>query len=467
MLAVICPAFYMYLYIPMKNQKELDTIKKNEQDKLNFTTAKIQYNDVVNLGVYQSFQDAVINSDEFVNYCLKDKIKLKTIPLEGESLFDTLDNDSLQMAILPIDKYVSKFSKINNPKFTIVGVLSDNSGLYKLVHLNPDIKSFHDEFTIVLDKNSQFFSSCINFYFGVDKTIRIVNSHKEVYDLFLKSNPTDKLVFLLHEPYVSLVNKREDVKSLIDFNSIKNIFLDVFIVSRDFLYQKPEMVSGVLTSYFKTNRDYFVNKKPLIIFNNMPLDKVKFKHKNTIDNISHFGLSSVDSNNIHISLILNNILKINGLHEIDPDDNKMGKFYSDIILKKLQNVESLSTESITENVAVKITDEQWEELVSFGNFNTSSIRFGRGTNKILDSSLLSLDEVVEKVKNLPNYYLFIKGDSLLGGDQVANNELATTRANIVRDYLITKGIPEFRLKVTSMKPTGKSEVVFEFASLPY
>ena len=75
----------------------------------------------------------------------------------------------------------------------------------------------------------------------------------------------------------------------------------------------------------------------------------------------------------------------------------------------------------------------------------SNLEFETGTSKIKESSLESLAELAELLSSKPEYKLRISGYTDNVGKASANLKLSQTRANAVRDFLVSKGVEKPRL----------------------
>ncbi len=75
----------------------------------------------------------------------------------------------------------------------------------------------------------------------------------------------------------------------------------------------------------------------------------------------------------------------------------------------------------------------------------SNLEFETGTSKIKESSLESLTELAELLSTKPEYKLRISGFTDNVGKAAANLKLSQTRANAVRDFLVSKGVDKPRL----------------------
>src|SRR5690606_29292772 len=83
-----------------------------------------------------------------------------------------------------------------------------------------------------------------------------------------------------------------------------------------------------------------------------------------------------------------------------------------------------------------LTDEEWKELTLVGTLDVPTIVFPRGSVTITEQGQASLDELIEKLKSWPQYYVIVRGNASTTGDLEANKTLAESRAKTVEEYLL-------------------------------
>ncbi|MBA3052255.1 MAG: OmpA family protein [Candidatus Omnitrophica bacterium] len=79
---------------------------------------------------------------------------------------------------------------------------------------------------------------------------------------------------------------------------------------------------------------------------------------------------------------------------------------------------------------------------------SSNILFGSGKAKLQSSANKSLDEVAALAKAYPENKISIEGHSDSVGSNAYNNTLSLERAQSIRDYLVSKGLPKGRFMVS-------------------
>ena len=87
-----------------------------------------------------------------------------------------------------------------------------------------------------------------------------------------------------------------------------------------------------------------------------------------------------------------------------------------------------------------------KEVIEKVNFAAKNIFFATGSYKLLAKSNNSLDEVVALLKSDESLMIDIAGHTDAQGSEESNQVLSDNRAGAVKNYLVSKGIAETRLK---------------------
>ena len=124
-----------------------------------------------------------------------------------------------------------------------------------------------------------------------------------------------------------------------------------------------------------------------------------------------------------------NLYKIGALEESNPTDNRT----------KIQSFESSQTSA--DETTPKNSDTQKStqkhKLVKYDDF---TIYFNRNSNKISDGQIEKLDNIVQRVLNMPNAKVVINGYTDSSGDVNYNKMLSESRAAAIKAYMIGKGV---------------------------
>ena len=173
---------------------------------------------------------------------------------------------------------------------------------------------------------------------------------------------------------------------------------------------------------------------------------------------------------VHIEDILGRISSVlvsSGGIEKDPTDGQFSRLFFDRPLAKLQSTNFLPEEVIRqEQQLVELSESQWSTLVPVGTLSVPELVFARGTANLSEVSRTVLDELAEKLRSWPAYYLRVEGNASSSGNIEANLSLAARRAEATVEYLKALGIPAARMKSVSGK-AWQSRVVFTLGELPY
>ena len=87
-----------------------------------------------------------------------------------------------------------------------------------------------------------------------------------------------------------------------------------------------------------------------------------------------------------------------------------------------------------------------KEVIEKINFAAKNVFFSTGSFKLLPKSFKSLDEVVKLLKDDETLMIDIDGHTDAQGSDESNQVLSDNRASAVKNYLVSKGISETRLK---------------------
>ncbi len=94
------------------------------------------------------------------------------------------------------------------------------------------------------------------------------------------------------------------------------------------------------------------------------------------------------------------------------------------------------------------------------NYAAKNVFFASGSFKLLPKSYKALDEVAGLLKTDESLMIDVDGHTDSQGDEAKNQTLSENRAKAVKDYLVSKGIAESRLKSNgngSTKPVGDNK----------
>jgi OmpA-OmpF porin, OOP family len=101
------------------------------------------------------------------------------------------------------------------------------------------------------------------------------------------------------------------------------------------------------------------------------------------------------------------------------------------------------------------------------NYAAKNVFFATGSAKLLPKSFKALDEAAKLLKTDETLMVDIDGHTDSQGDEAKNQTLSENRAKAVKDYLVSKGIADARLKSAgygSTKPVGDNKTAAGRAS---
>ncbi len=94
-----------------------------------------------------------------------------------------------------------------------------------------------------------------------------------------------------------------------------------------------------------------------------------------------------------------------------------------------------------------------KEVIEKVNMAAKNVFFASGSAKLLPKSFKSLDEVATIMKSDDLFQIQIDGHTDAQGDDAKNQALSDNRAKAVKDYLVSKGVPESRTNSTGYGET--------------
>jgi outer membrane protein OmpA-like peptidoglycan-associated protein len=194
--------------------------------------------------------------------------------------------------------------------------------------------------------------------------------------------------------------------------------------------------------------------------------------KNTQENLAHFGLRSANLAHVEDMLArITNVLVSTGAIDKDPVDGQYNRLFFDRPLANLQARDfhpELNREEVREQSTLNaLSDSQWEALVPVGTLSVPELNFARGSSALTEQGRVVLDELAEKLKSWPQYYLKVRGSASRQGDPGANRLLAAKRASTVVEYLQSIGMRSERLRSVDGGDSGETRVSFQVVQMPY
>lgn len=500
---------WKYIFQPRRQKKILDE-----------TGTTSQYKHTLTLAIDSFSGYAILRSSEFHKDLKTQGIKLQVKDDQGDykARIRALWNGEVQLAVFTVDSLVLTSAGLGEYPGTIILVIDESCGADAIVAYKSAVPTFqemdHPDARFVLTPNSpsEFMARVVladlNLANLSPKWITPANGAMDVYKQFRAADHAKKTAYVLWEPAVTLALKEDGAHTLLDSSQIKGFIMDVLVAKREYLVEHHDVVKAVAASYFRSVYHYTNKAKGLenLVMEDSrqkgmtALDEVQTKKlvsgilwKNTMENYGHFGLlSGSDSQGLsHIEDIINKItqvLVITRALESDPLGGDPGKVFYNKILKELmaegfhpgKKLNILTDPGVgvlaPDNIRVEknlppLTEEQWKRLQPIGELRIEPISFARGTDRINIQSKRSLDELCNRLRSWPKAYMRIIGNTRPEGDLTANKILAYKRSNAVREYLLSKGIEENRIRTEASEDIGKEggtqTVSFVLGYIPY
>lgn len=485
---------YKIIYVPHVEKSKAKAVAEQKNKVLTETGDSSRYDIQVNFAIDSFSGYSVLRSKEFTEELAYKRIKLNLVD-DGANYAERLkklQNGEVQMAAFTVDALIKTCGNVNDLPATIVAIIDETRGAdaivaYKSAFSNVDDLNNKDlKFVLTPDSPSETLARVVmaNFNFSAlskDPFMKVKDA-EEVYKLYRKAKPTDKMVFVLWEPYVSKILENPNTHKIIDSSNFKGYIVDVIVVNRNFLFSNKQVVQEFVKCYFKSNYN-FRNKMIDLVLEDAKIQGTPVSPKqaealvagiwwkNTQENYCHFGLKR--GNVQHIEDIIVNItrvlVKTGGISK-DPTDNKPNLLYHSEILAEIDKANfHPGVEDVKNDLAElpALTEGQWKNLQPVGKLEIRQLVFGRGTDALTEESKQTLDELTETLKTFPQYYVIIKGNASMQGDVEANKALAVSRAKSAEKYLAEKGIHKNRIRAIGVDPSGSTSVDFILGQLPY
>ncbi len=488
-------ACWRFFVAPAKEKANQEAKEQDKKNKIDITSAQSRYDTNIDFAIDSFAGYSIFRSLDFANELGNKRIKF-TLHDDGADYtarLKAIQNGKVQIAVFTADALIKASSELNDFPATIVSVIDETRGAdaivsYKTALPNVDgLNSADMKFVLVANSPSETLARVVMSHFKLNNVSEnpfiFAKDVEDVYKQYRRSKPDDKLAFVLWEPYVSKMLENPNTHRLLDSSRFRGYIVDVVVCNRDFLVKNPEIVKQFLEAYFRINYKFRNGMSQLVATDakelGSPLTDQQAKNivngiwwKNTQENFVQFGLNQ--GNLQHIEDILSNITGVlvnTKAIEKDPTGSNFNLLYYDGILKKIKesgfhpgNDEGVRNDEI---VLPSLTEEQWLNLSPLGTLEVSPLVFARGTSNLTERSFAILDELADRLKSFPQFYVLIKGNSSKNGNLEANKALGLERAKAAEKYLISKDIKATRLRSVAVDPNGQTSVDFILGQVPY
>ena len=482
---------------PRRQQTAQQQRDAQEKESLEKTQGTSKYTRELVVGLDSFSGYAVFRSEAFQNLLAERGIRVRLVD-DNANYGDRakgLESGQLQMALFPADALIKMASKQDALPSTIIAIIDETRGADAMVAYKknfPNIDSLNQnsaKFVLLADSPSETLARVVMHDFDLrtlgTNPFTYVNSPDDLIERYKKATPASNEIFITWEPYVSQLLANDQLHVLVDSSRFTGYIVDCLVVSRDFLLKNQAAVEAFLECYFRAL--YAVNDRTALV--KLVLDDAKktklaltkeqaerlvdgIQWKNTQENFAHLGLRAGAL--VHVEDMLSritNVLVSTGAIERDPTNGQFNRLFFDQPLASLQTRNfhpGLQSEQVRDQAALKpLTDEQWKSLVPVGTLSVPELIFARGSASLTEQSRSVLDELAEKLKSWPQYYLHVRGSASSKGDPEANRNLAAKRATTVVEYLLSLGMSSERIKSIEGGPSGETRVTFQVVQIPY
>ena len=472
--------------------------------------------------------ELVLAADSFSGYCVfrsdgfKQELRDRGIKLAVEddkadyaARLDALRSGKVHLAVFTIDSLIAAGARAGDFPGTIIFIVDETQGADAVVAYDKGLASVQDlndpAAKIVATPNSpsEFLSRVVLAHFSLPRLQEnwLVNADgaSDAFRQFRAAKPTEKKAFVLWEPYVSRALQQPGARVLLDSGKLKGYIVDVLVAQREFLRDKPEAVRGVIEAY--TRAAYRYASEPdgmlkLVISDAKQtgaesLDQAQAKRivegiqwKNTLENYAHFGLlSGAEQGGLPtledmIGNITDVLVKTKAINS-DPLTGNHTTLYYDRILTELHAArfhpgQGLNvvpgvgggSETVRQEPELPaLSADDWNKLRPVGELRIAPISFSRASSNLTLDSERELQELSNRLKTFPRFYVRVIGHARAEGDADANRALATSRAEAAASFLTRQGVSTQRLRTETAPSTvagGEAQTVsFAVGQQPY
>lgn len=493
--------------------------KKQEEEKLMMAT-----------GSSSSYKhDLTLLTDPFSGYApwrsesLSNELRSYGIRLSVEndggdydSRIKALKDGDAEFAVFTIDSLLTSGASLGEFPGTIILVLDESKGGDAIVAYDKKVKSIqdlnHKDTRFILTRNtpSEHIARVVKTSFRLpnlpDNWIIDADGSGDAFNKFKNQDSNSRTVAILWQPYVSKALEIPGAHVLFDSSRLRGQIVDVLVVGREFLKEKPGIVRTVVESYLRVNFFYgndqdafasLIQSDAKIFGEKISLEQAEqtiegIHFKNTVENYAHFGLlRGREAKGLQtLEDMIRDIARVlvkTGVFNVSPVEGRETSLYYDQVVKglmvdkfhprkALDIVEGLEVDYDPEKIRGTddlpiLSDQQWDSLMPIGQMEIPTISFGRGKSSISRQSQRDLDELCNTLVSFPNCYIKIVGNARAEGDPEANLKLAADRADEVFSYLKGKGVDKKRMKATGATPSDRGgdsqSVSFILGQLPY
>ena len=286
-------------------------------------------------------------------------------------------------------------------------------------------------------------------------------------------------VAVLWEPDVSRALELDGVTKLLGTENTSRVIVDILIAERDFIAGKGDVVSVLLSTYYRTLKYYRDNEEEFIEDVHDETGIRKDKVKNMLDGVAWVNLTDNCSQWFGVrksgQMALNGlaetiestieVLRENGDFDRNPlPDEDPARITNRAFVEQLcqQGVRSgfgggapapgaIAPVGSLEARFDALDEAKWAALQEVGTMKVEPIVFQSGNNGLTLQGKEQLDKIVDRLKHYPTFRVLVKGHTGVRGDPEANKLLSQERAeSVVRYIQVTYGVDKNRIRAVGL-----------------
>ncbi len=395
-----------------------------------------------------------------------------------------LNDGETEFAVVTVDSFILNAAKHNYPG-TIIMVIDESKGGDAIVARKDRVTSldalkgkFDIKVAFTPDSPSHHLAKAAADHFSVPEllpsgNLRIETDGSEKARDKLLSGKAD--IAICWEPDVSRVLSKSGIIKLLGTEDTERLIVDILVVSRKFARKTPDIVSLLISTYFRVLKKYRDApdllsehlKKETGLSQDAIISMLKgVQWVNFSENCEKwFGISAPGTySDEGVISTIESTMKIlvnsgdfseNPIPGKDPYRLTNSAFLEEIFTRGTSSgftapeagsavIGPLS--SIEAKFAL-LDEAKWNVLKEVGTLKVDPIVFQHGAADIDLLAKQVVDQAVGRLKHYPNFRVIVKGHTSVRGDQGENRRLSRERAQAVTRYLkVTYNIDENRIR---------------------
>jgi outer membrane protein OmpA-like peptidoglycan-associated protein/ABC-type nitrate/sulfonate/bicarbonate transport system substrate-binding protein len=376
----------------------------------------------------------------------------------------------IDFAVATVDSYILNGARYNFPG-AIIMVIDESKGGDAIVARKEKVASLDDfkgkqdlRVAFTPDSPSHHLAKATADHFSVPEllpsgSLRIETEGSEKARQKLLAGEAE--VAILWEPDVSFALRQKEFVKILGTEDTEKLIVDILIADRDFAQENPEVVTLLLTNYFRTLKKF--REDPDSLYRQVEkatqlseasiksmLEGVKWA--NFIENCEKwFGIETaggyayegvIDTIESTVNILIHSgDFSKNPIPDEDPFRLTNRSFLETLLIQGIGGF-AAGIKSQTQEPANSIEARfppldasGWNSLKEVGTLKVEPIVFQHGANELDIFAKQVVDEAVERLKHYPNFRLKIEGHTGTRGNEQENIRLSSERAEAVARYL--------------------------------